>query len=51
MDAELVQLAREAVIALQAGPPPNWAEGAALIVSAFIGFGQIGQIRANCDAV
>ena len=44
MDAEFLQLAREAVVALQTGPPPNWAEVAALIVSAFIGFGQIGLI-------
>lgn len=33
MDAELVQLAREAVAALQAGPPPNWVEVAQLFVS------------------
>ena len=26
METELVQLAQEAVAALQAGPPPNWAE-------------------------
>ena len=44
MDAELVQLAREAVVALQTGPPPNSAEVAAVIVSASVGFGQIGLI-------
>ena len=44
METELVQLAREAVAALQAGPPPNWAEIAALFVSAAVGFGQIGLI-------
>ena len=37
MEAELVQLAREAVAALQAGPPPNWTETAAV----GIGVGQI----------
>ena len=26
MEAELIQLAQEAVTALQTGPPPNWAE-------------------------
>lgn len=40
MDAEFLQLAREAVVALQ---QPNWAEVAGLIVSAVVGFGQIGQ--------
>ena len=44
METELVQLAREAVAALQAGPPPNWAEIAAVTVSGFVGFGQIGLI-------
>jgi len=44
MEAELVQLARETVAALQAGPPPNWAEIAAVFVSAVVGFGQIGVI-------
>lgn len=44
MEAELVQLAREAVAALQAGPPPNWAETAAVFVSAVVGFEQIGVI-------
>ena len=33
MEAELVQLAREAVAALQTGPPPNWVEVAQLFVS------------------
>ena len=41
MDAELVQLAREAVVALR---QPNWAEVWALALSALIGFGQIGVI-------
>ena len=44
MDVELLQLAREAVAALQTGPPPNWAEVASLWVSAIVGFGQIGVI-------
>ncbi len=44
MDAALLQLAREAVAALQTGPPPNWAEIAGLVVSAVVGFGQIGLI-------
>ena len=44
MEAELLQLAREAVAALQTGPPPNWAEVAALFVGAAVGFGQIGLI-------
>ena len=44
METELLQLAREAVAALQTGPPPNWAEGAGLFVSAAVGFGQIGLI-------
>ena len=44
METELVQVAREAVAALQAGPPPNWAEIAAVIASGFVGFGQIGLI-------
>ena len=37
MEAELVQLAREAVAALQAGPPPDWVE----ITALGIGFGQL----------
>ena len=41
MDAEFLQLAREAVVALR---QPNWAEVAALIVSGVVGFGQIGLI-------
>ena len=44
METELVQLAREAVAALQAGPPPNWAEIAGVIVGGCVGFGQIGVI-------
>ena len=44
MEAELLQLAREAVTALQTGPPPNWTEVAGLLVSAAVGFGQIGLI-------
>ena len=41
MDAESLQLAREAVVALR---QPNWAEVAGLIVSGVVGFGQIGLI-------
>lgn len=41
MDAEFLQLAREAVVALR---QPNWAEVAGLIVSGMVGFGQIGLI-------
>jgi len=41
MDAELVQLAREAVVALR---QPNWAEVWALALSTLIGFGQIAVI-------
>ena len=37
MEAELLQLAREAVAALQAGPAPNWVE----ITALGIGFGQL----------
>lgn len=44
MDAEFLQLAREAVAALQTGPPPNWTEIAGPAVSAAVGFGQIGLI-------
>lgn len=44
MEAELLQLAREAVAALQTGPPPNWTEVVGLFVSAAVGFGQIGLI-------
>ena len=33
MEAELVQLAREAVAALRTGPAPNWVEVAQLFVS------------------
>ena len=40
MDAAFLPSAREAVVALQ---QPNWAEVAGLIVSAVVGFGQIGQ--------
>ena len=38
MAAELLQLAREAVTALQT---PNWAEIAAVIVSGIVGLGQL----------
>ena len=41
MEAELLQLAREAVAALQTGPPPNWVEVRALYLSTGIGVGQI----------
>ena len=44
MDAEFLQLAREAAAALQAANQPNWAEIAGLVVSAVVGFGQIGLI-------
>jgi hypothetical protein len=37
MEVELLQLAREAVAALQAGPAPNWVE----ITALGIGFGQL----------
>lgn len=40
MEAELLQLAREAVAALQTGPPPTWVEVAQLFVSG-IGLGCI----------
>ena len=41
MDAEFLQLAREAVVSLR---QPNRAEVAALIVNSVLGFGQIGLI-------
>ena len=44
MEAEFLQLAREAVAALEAGPPPNWAEVAAVIVSGVVGVAQLGLI-------
>ena len=44
MDAEFFQLAQAAVAALQAANQPNWAEVAALFVSAVVGVGQIGLI-------
>ena len=44
MEAEFLQLAREAVAALEAGPPPNWAEIAAVIVSGVVGVAQLGLI-------
>ena len=44
MEAELLQLAREAVAALEAGPPPNWAEVAAVLVSGVVGVAQLGVI-------
>ncbi len=42
--AELIQLGWEAVAALEAGPPPNWAEIAAVIVSGVVGVAQLGVI-------
>ena len=44
MEAEFIKLAQEAVVALQLGPPPNWAEVAGMIVSGVVGVGQIGVI-------
>lgn len=44
MEAEFLQLAQEAVAALQAAARPNWAEVAGLIVGGVVGFGQIGLI-------
>ena len=40
MEAELIQLAREAVVALQTGPAPSWVAVAQLFVSS-IGLGCI----------
>ena len=44
MDAELLQLAQAGVVALQVGPPPNWAEIAAVVVSGVVGLLQCGVI-------
>ena len=44
MDAELLQLAQAGVLALQVGPPPNWAEIAAVVVSGVVGLLQCGVI-------
>ena len=43
-EAELIQLGWEAVAALQAGHPPNWAEVAAVLVSGVVGVAQLGLI-------
>ena len=44
MDAEFLQLARQAVAGLQVANQPHWAEGAGVIVSGTVGLGQIGLI-------
>ena len=44
MDAELLQLARDGVLALQVGAAPNWAEIAAVVVSGVVGLLQCGMI-------
>ena len=44
MEAEVIKLAQAGVMALQAGPPPNWAESAGVIVSGVVGLGQITAI-------
>ena len=44
MEAEVIKLAQAGVLALQTGPPPNWAEIAAVVVSGVVGLGQIGMI-------
>ena len=44
MEAEALELARQAVAALQAANSPNWAEVAGVIVSGVVGLGQIGLI-------
>ena len=46
MDPEFLELARQAVAALQVGPPPNWAEIAAVIVSAVVGLLQCAVVAA-----
>ena len=44
MEAEALELARQAVAALQAANTPNWAEVVGVIVSGVVGLGQIGLI-------
>ena len=44
MEAELLQLAREATAALQAANQPNWTEVVGVVVSGTVGLGQIGLI-------
>ena len=44
MEAEALELARQAVAALQAANSPNWAEVVGVIVSGVVGLGQIGLI-------
>ena len=44
MEAELLQLAREATAALQAANQPTWADVAGVVVSGTVGLGQIGLI-------
>ena len=44
MEAEVIKLAQAGVLALQTGPPPNWAEIAAVVVSGGVGLLQCGVI-------
>ena len=44
MEAEALELARQAVVALHAANSPNWAEVGGVIVSGVVGLGQIGLI-------
>ena len=44
MEAEALELARQAVATLQAANSPNWAEVVGVIVSGVVGLGQIGLI-------
>lgn len=44
MEAEALELARQAVAALQAANSPNWAEVVGVTVSGVVGLGQIGLI-------
>ena len=44
MEAEALELTRQAVAALQAANSPNWAEVVGVIVSGVVGLGQIGLI-------
>ena len=44
MEAEALELARQAVAALQAANSPNWAEAVGVTVSGVVGLGQIGLI-------
>ena len=44
MEAEVIKLAQAGVVALQVGPPPNWAEIGAVIVTGVVGLLQCGVI-------